>query len=108
MVLVNTRPNNYTDCSIKAYRSFQSEWQHKTNIHHIDRRNAIQCIATILPIKQITILTHVRVITMWSLGGVGTMHIFLPTYYTGIMYDAFLYLLCSKLCRHNWRRPSQY
>ena len=28
------------------------------------------------------------------------------TYYAGIMLDAFLYLLCSQLCQHNWRRPS--
>ena len=27
------------------------------------------------------------------------------TYYAGIMPDAFLYLLCSKLCWHNWLRP---
>ena len=33
---------------------------------------------------------------------------FLPStsYYAGIMLDAFRYLLCSKLCRHNWRKPS--
>ena len=28
-------------------------------------------------------------------------------YYAGIMLDAFRYLLCSKLCRHNWHKPSQ-
>ena len=33
------------------------------------------------------------------------MHEFF-TYYAGIMLDAFLYLLCSKLCRHNWHRCS--
>ena len=27
-------------------------------------------------------------------------------YYAGIMLDAFRYLLCSKLCRHNWRKPT--
>ena len=27
------------------------------------------------------------------------------TYYASIMLDAFLYLLCSKLCWYNWRRP---
>ena len=26
-------------------------------------------------------------------------------YYAGIMLDTFRYLLCSKLCRHNWRKP---
>ena len=28
-------------------------------------------------------------------------------YYAGIMLDAFRYLLCSKLYRHNWRKPKQ-
>ena len=37
---------------------------YKTNICHIDRRNAIQCIATIPPIQWITILAHVQIITM--------------------------------------------
>ena len=30
------------------------------------------------------------------------------SYYAGIMLDAFRYLLCSKLCRYNWRKPSNY
>ena len=29
------------------------------------------------------------------------------TYYAGIMLDAFAILLCSKLCWHNWLKPSQ-
>ena len=29
-------------------------------------------------------------------------------YYAGIMLDAFLYFLCSKLCRHNWHRPNAH
>ena len=28
------------------------------------------------------------------------------TYYAGIMLDAFTILLCSKLCWHNWLRPT--
>ena len=28
------------------------------------------------------------------------------TYYAGIMLDAFAILLCSKLCWHNWLKPS--
>ena len=28
------------------------------------------------------------------------------THYAGIMLDAFLNLLCSKLCWHNWRKPN--
>ena len=27
-------------------------------------------------------------------------------YYTGIMLDAFAILLCSKLCWHNWLKPT--
>ena len=27
------------------------------------------------------------------------------TYYAGIMLDAFVVLLCSKLCWHNWLKP---
>ena len=36
-------------------------------------------------------------------------NIFLPntSYYAGIMLDAFRYLLCSKLYRHNWRKPNK-
>ena len=79
---------------------------YKTNIHHIDRRNTIQCIATISPIQWITILPHMQIITMHALGGDCTIHIKFFTYYAGIMLDAFLYLLCSKLCWHNWRRPT--
>ena len=29
------------------------------------------------------------------------------TYYAGIMLDAFAILLCSKLCWHNWLKPTQ-
>ncbi len=29
------------------------------------------------------------------------------TYYAGIMLDALAHLLCSKLCWHNWPRPTQ-
>ena len=28
------------------------------------------------------------------------------TYYAGIMLDAFAILLCSKLCWHNWLKPT--
>ncbi len=28
------------------------------------------------------------------------------TYYAGIMLDAFTILLCTKLCWHNWLRPT--
>ena len=35
---------------------------------------------------------------MHALGGDCTIHIKSFTYYAGIMLDAFLYLLCSKLC----------
>ena len=56
--------------------------------------------------QQITILNYMQIITMRILDGVGTMHkIF--TYYAGIMPNAFLYLLCSKLCQHNRRGPTQ-
>jgi len=29
------------------------------------------------------------------------------SYYAGIMLNAFANLLCSKLCRHNWRKPTR-
>ena len=64
-----TRPNNalivlleYTNLSIGVD-------PYKTNIHHVDRRNTIQCIATISPIQWITILPHMQIITMCALGG---------------------------------------
>jgi len=28
------------------------------------------------------------------------------SYYAGIILNAFANLLCSKLCRHNWRKPT--
>ena len=39
---------------------------------------------------------------------IGLFNIFKPntSYYAGIMLDAFRYLLCSKLCWHNWRKPN--
>ena len=58
------------------------------------------------PIQRITILAHVQIITMRALGSDCAIRI-LFTYYAGILLDAFLYLLCSKLCWHNWLRPSQ-
>ena len=33
-------------------------------------------------------------------------HMAKTTYYAGIMPDAFKYLLCQNLCRHNWPGPS--
>ena len=30
-----------------------------------------------------------------------------PISYVGIMLDAFASLLCLKLCRHNWRKPTR-
>ena len=30
------------------------------------------------------------------------------THYAGIMFDAFTILLCSKLCWHNWLRPTRH
>ena len=44
-----------------------------------------------------TILSHVQIITIGTIGGDFTMSIF--TYYAGIILDVFLYLLCSKLCQ---------
>ena len=47
--------------------------------HHDDsRRNIIQCITKISPAQQVTILNHVQIITMRTLGGVGAMHKNLP------------------------------
>ena len=43
---------------------------------------------------------------MHALGGDCTIHIKFFTYYASIMLDAFLYLLCSKLCQPNWLRPT--
>ena len=59
------------------------------------------------PTQQVTILNHVQIITMRMLGGVGTLHKNFA-YYAGIILDAFLHIsyLCSKLCGHNWHRPS--
>ena len=47
-----------------------------------------------------------QLITMRALGVDCTVCIKCFTYYAGIMLDAFLYLLCLKLCRHSWLRPS--
>ena len=74
-------------------------------MHHVDKKSIIQCIAMTLPAHQITILNHVQIITMQMLGAVGTLHKNFA-YYAGIMVDAFLHLLCSKLCGHNWHGPS--
>ena len=43
-------------------------------MHDVDKGNIIQCITMISPVQQITILDHVQIITMWTLGRVGTMH----------------------------------
>ena len=65
------------DFSIRVYRSFQSEWQHKTNIEQ-KKHHSIQCIATISLVQRITILAHVQIITMQSLyiGGHCAMRVF--------------------------------
>ena len=72
-MLILTRPNART---VLLEFIDQSEWQHKTNIHHTDRRNTIQCITTISPMQPITILAHLQIKTMWSLGRIGAMRIF--------------------------------
>ena len=101
-----TRPNNtltvlleYIDLSI---------WvpTYKTSIHHIDRRNTIQCIGTISSKTWIILLPYIQVITIQALGRDYTICIKIFTYYAGIILDAFLYLLCWKLCWHNWLRPT--
>ena len=76
-------------------------------MHHVDKRNIIQFITMISPAQRVAIFDHVQIITMQTLGGVGSMHKNF-TYYAGIILDAFLYLLCSKLCQHNWHRPKLY
>ena len=53
------------------------------------------CIAIISPAQQITTLDHVQIITMRTLySRVGAMRKNF-TYSAGIMFNAFLYLLCS-------------
>ena len=52
--------------------------------------NIIQCIAMISPVQRVTILDHMQIITMWTLGEGAMGKKF--TYYAGIILDAFLYL----------------
>ena len=70
-----------------------------SNVKKIKRN--IQCIATMLPAQWVTILIHVQIITMQTIGWVGAMH----KNFTYYAWCFSLYLLCSKLFRHNWCRP---
>ena len=63
-------------------------------------------IATISPIQQFTILAHMQIANNYAVTGQSRRSARFFTYYAGIMLDAFLYLLCSKLCQHNWCRPT--
>ena len=74
-------------------------------MHHVDKISIIQCIAMTSPAQQVTILNHVQIITMQMLGAVGTLNKNFA-YNACIMLDAYLHLLSSKLCGHNWHRPS--
>ena len=85
----------------------------RRTMHHVDKRYIDHSVHRYDIIRHnnhevpYSITCKSYYLTMRTLGGIGTMHkIF--TYYAGIMLDAFLYLLCSKLCWHNWRRPGIY
>ena len=53
----------------------------------------------------IIIIDHVQIIAMGTLGGVCAICKDF-NYYASIMLDAFLYLLCWKLCLHYWHSPT--
>ena len=102
-----TRPGYNVLTVLLEYIDLSICWvaTYKTNIHHIDRRNTIQYIAKISPIPMIyhtsSCANNNYVCTRQRLHN-AHFHLF----YAGIMLDAFLYLLCWKLCWHNWHRPS--
>ena len=64
-------------------------------------------INALIKIKTVTVLVNslkgsVVAAKCQCLWGNCALHKILPTYYAGIMLDAFAILLCSKLCWHNW------